>query len=311
MSEIQTINEIINTVSVQWVWNRSFPRAFRPFHGTADVKRQMWLLHEENGWKKVHHIGESESELAALAIEGKGIASHIAEINRFWKSPTAGTGRKPERTFLVVPYATRIALSECFCWCARRRSLVARHAQKRVSAVCDQLGMYIVNAQLFEKISRFNEQLNSSSSAHHGTAGDQPQTGIHAGRTAEHQAQVLITSVWLAWDPAGVVAHESTAPSALSTRRWKPHEKPAHDAQFAALHFGHRKRLASARLSDHAGTASPRKPDNGLFFHGAQPRAHPPDDRTSDRTQNGNARQLARKLVESGTDRTVENFLNE
>lgn len=317
MSEIQTINEIINAVSVQVGVEAVIAEGLSAISTALQTSSaQLWLLHEENGWKKVHHVGDSEDQLAALSIEGKSIVSYISEINRILDVSDLKQLDENFRGHLLaspVRYQNRSIAVLLLVRPENAPSWRTTH-KNVISAVCEQLGMYIVNAQLFEKISRFNEQLEFIVQRR---TMELQETNRKLETTLTElqntQAQVLISErlAGLGSLLAGV-AHEINSPIGAIDAAVEGLMKNLRSTLNALLYILDTEK--DMRVLAYLLTLVQQHLEN--ITAGLSP-IEPSRERIRQMTELlisrniDNARQLARKLVESGTDQTVENFLNE
>ncbi len=322
MSEIQTLNEIINAMSVQVGVSSVISEGLEAISVALQTSAaQLWLLHDENGWRKVHHIGGLEAELARLTRDDRPLVDYAATRDAMLELADLGDGDElgnPDGLrgpFLAVPirYQGRVIAvifllrsPDSPAWTDTHRNVIR--------AVSDQMGMYIVNAQLFEKISRFNEQLEFM--VHRRTM-ELQETNKKLGSTVDElqntQAQVLISErlAGLGSLLAGV-AHEINSPIG------------AIDAAVDNL-----LKSLQITLSSLLYIVDSEKDPQVLTYlltlvqHYLESVTLPFQSRDQNRERirevtellaaRGveNARSLGRKLVENGTDTYVVNFLNQ
>lgn len=317
MSEIQTINEIINAVSVQVGVESVIAEGLSAISTALQTSSaQLWLLHEENGWKKIHHVGDSEDQLAALSIEGKHIVSYMSEINRILEVSDLKQLDENFRGHLLaspVRYQNR-SIAVLLLVRPENAPLWRTTHKNVINAVCEQLGMYIVNAQLFEKISRFNEQLEFIVQRR---TMELQETNRKLETTLAElqntQAQILISErlAGLGSLLAGV-AHEINSPIGAIDAAVEGLMKNLRSILNTLLYILDTEK--DMRVLSYLLTLVQQHLEN--ITAGLSP-IEPSRERIRQMTELlisrniDNARQLARKLVESGTDQTVENFLNE
>ncbi len=317
MSEIQTINEIINAVSVQVGVESVVAEGMSALSVALQAPTaQMWLLQEENGWKKVHQIGDAGDVLDGLLIEGSGIAPHVAGLNRVLEiADLRSLDEKLEGRLMACPVRYQGRVIGVAVLLRPANSPLWKNTHRNVvSAVCDQMGMYIVNAQLFEKISRFNEQLEFI--VQRRTMELQETNRKLESTLAElqnTQAQVLISErlAGLGSLLAGV-AHEINSPIGAIDAAVDSLMKSLKTTLNSLLYIVDTEK--DMRVLTYLLTLVQQHLENAtaglLAIDPGRERVREMTELLSSRNIE-NARQLARKLVESGTDRIVENFLNE
>jgi len=317
MSEIQTLNEIINSMSVQVGVSSVISEGLEAISVALQTSAaQIWLLHEENGWKKTHHIGTDENELAGLTQDGKKIVDLVAARDTLlevpdlhaWSESLAGP-------FLAVPirYQGRVIAVVLLLRSPASPAWTETH-KNVIRAVSDQMGMYIVNAQLFEKISRFNEQLEYI--VHRRTM-ELQETNKKLGSTVDElqntQAQVLISErlAGLGSLLAGV-AHEINSPIGAIDAAVDNLMKSLQSTLDSLLYIVDTEK--DPRVLTYLLTLVQHYLENVTL-------SFPQRDQNRERIREmtnlltarniENARSMARKLVENGTDTFVENFLNQ
>jgi len=317
MSEIQTLNEIINAMSIQVGVSSVISEGLEAISVALQTSAaQLWLLHEENGWRKFHHIGASEEELAQLKKDGRPVVELAAEGDgmleledlRAWSDRLTGP-------FLAVPirYQGRV-ISVIFLLRATNAPGWTDTHRNVIRAVSDQMGMYIVNSQLFEKISRFNEQLEFM--VHRRTM-ELQETNKKLGSTVDElqttQAQVLISErlAGLGSLLAGV-AHEINSPIGAIDAAVDNLIKSLHTTLDSLVYIVDTEK--DPRVLTYLLTLVQHYLESvTVAFPARETNRERIREMTNLLTGRNieNARSLARKLVENGTDTTVENFLNQ
>ncbi len=317
MSEIQTLNEIINSMSVQVGVSSVISEGLEAISVALQTSSaQLWLLHEENGWKKVHHIGASEEELAQLKKDDRPVVEVAAESETMLEQDDLGAwSDKLAGPFLAVPirYQGRVIAVVFLLRSPKAPAWTDTH-RNVVRAVSEQMGMYIVNAQLFEKISRFNEQLEYM--VHRRTM-ELQDTNRKLESTVDElqntQAQVLISErlAGLGSLLAGV-AHEINSPIGAIDAAVDNLMKSLQTTLDSLVYIVDTEK--DPRVLTYLLTLVQHYLESvTVAFPARETNRERIRDMTNLLTGRNieNARSLARKLVENGTDVTVENFLNQ
>ncbi len=317
MSEIQTLNEIINAMSVQVGVSSVISEGLGAISVALQTSAaQIWLLHEENGWKKTHHIGIGEAALSGLTRDGKNLVEVVAARDTLLEVPDLHEWSDSlDGPFLALPirYQSRVIAVVYLLRSASSPVWTETH-KNVIRAVSDQMGMYIVNAQLFEKISRFNEQLEYI--VHRRTM-ELQETNKKLGSTVDElqntQAQVLISErlAGLGSLLAGV-AHEINSPIGAIDAAVDNLMKSLQSTLDSLLYIVDTEK--DPRVLTYLLTLVQHYLENVTL-------TYPQRDQNRERiremtnlltTRNiENARSMARRLVENGTDSFVENFLNQ
>ncbi|PKN45229.1 MAG: hypothetical protein CVU59_09650 [Deltaproteobacteria bacterium HGW-Deltaproteobacteria-17] len=317
MSEIQTLNEIINAMSVQVGVSSVISEGLEAISVALQTSSaQIWLLHDENGWKKNHHIGSHEKELADLRREGKPLVEFVATQDSLMELPDLHElSEDLSGPFLAVPIRYQGRVIAVVYLLRPSTSPVWTDTHKNViRAVSEQMGMYIVNAQLFEKISRFNEQLEYI--VHRRTM-ELQETNKKLGSTVNElqntQAQVLISErlAGLGSLLAGV-AHEINSPIGAIDAAVDNLKKSMQAMLDSLLYIVDTEK--DPRVLTYLLTLVQHYLENvTLTFPQRDQNRERIREMTNLLTSRNieNARSLSRKLVENGTDSFVENFLSQ
>ncbi len=315
MSEIQTLNEIINAMSVQVGVSGVISEGMEAISLALQTSSaQLWLRNEETGWKKAHHIGTNEEALAGITRNSLPLWESVANEDEllllvdirelcedltgpFMATPVRYQGRVIAVLMLLRPLNSP-------AWTEMHRSIV--------HSISDQMGIYIVNAQLFEKISRFNEQLEYI--VHRRTLELQDANRKLESTVTElqdTQAQVLISErlAGLGSLLAGV-AHEINTPIGAIDAAVENLMKSLSSMLDSLLYIVDSEK--DPKILTYLLTLVQNHLENTGI--GYIPREQGRE-RIREMTQIlsarnvENARSMARKLVENGTDAFVENFL--
>jgi signal transduction histidine kinase/HAMP domain-containing protein len=169
MSEIQTLNEISNAISVQVGIDNVVSEAMKAISVALQSENGVFFLKNEEGEFKVKFKdGPLSEDLSLLSKNNKPFYEIIREKGKLlkFKLPLDKTDKKDgvkfKGTLITIPVNYQNNVIAVIYLHRDKGVMKWGEPQTRVlNSVSERLGIYVLNAQLFEQIYTFNEHLES------------------------------------------------------------------------------------------------------------------------------------------------------
>ncbi|MDA3864568.1 MAG: ATP-binding protein [Deltaproteobacteria bacterium] len=167
ISEVQTLNEIINAISVQIGLKNVISQAVKSISLAIQAEKAAFFLKDEDGnFSVFYQEGLEVQLLVKIRKEEKYLYESVVQEGEIFYSKALSEQDNMEGVdkfdgeLFAVPVLYQHDYIGVFYFYKRDEEDEWEELHIRIlERVSENLGIYIVNAQLFEKISRFNEKL--------------------------------------------------------------------------------------------------------------------------------------------------------